>query len=169
METLLLRAGGLAAVAGGALRLAEPLLRRGLSGQHLQLAYFAIDVFLLLGLVAWYGWRAARLGIAGLAGFVLGVTGILVIRSASLFASGGYAIGATLLLTGLVVMNAPALIRRERPLWPAMLWLAALVSGLGSLVWMPLALVAGTVFGAGYLAAGIALLRDQANTVKSPA
>jgi hypothetical protein len=155
----LLRAGGLAAIAGGTLRLAEPLLRSSLGGRPLQFAYFAIDTFLLLGLMGWYAWRAGRLGVAGLIGFVLGVVGILVIRSAALFAPGGYAMGATLVLAGLVVMNAPALIRRERPLWPPLLWLAAFVCGLASLAYAPLAAVAGAVFGMAYIVAGIALLR----------
>jgi hypothetical protein len=159
MSKIALRTGGLAAIAGGALRLAEPLLSRALSGQHLQFAYFAIDVFLLLGLVAWYGWRAERLGVAGLVGFVSGATGILVIRSAALFAPGGYVIGATLLLAGLVVMNAPALARRERPLAPPLLWLVAFVCGLASLVYAPLAEVAGALFGIAYVFAGGALLR----------
>jgi len=159
MPVTLLRAGGLAAVAGGALRLAEPLLSGSLGGRPLQFVYFGIDVFLLLGLTAWYGWRAGKLGIAGLTGFVVGVTGILVIRSADLFAPRGYMIGATLLLTGLVVMNTPALVRRERPIWPPLLWLAALVCALASLGYVPLAAVAGAAFGIGYMLAGIALLR----------
>jgi hypothetical protein len=159
MGIVLLRAGGLAAIAGGALRLAEPFLRSSLGGRQLQFAYFVIDVFLLLGLMAWYGWRAEKLGMAGMIGFASGVAGILVIRSASLFAPQGYAVGATLLLVGLVAMNAPALIRRDRPLWPPLLWLAAFLCALASFAYAPLAVVAGMIFGIGYVVAGVALLR----------
>jgi hypothetical protein len=155
----LFRLGGIAAIAGGAMRAGEPLLKAMLAGNSLLLCYFAIDVFLLLGLIGWYAWRTEKLGIAGLAGFVAGVTGILVIRSADLFAPEGYRIGAALLLAGLVVMNTPALIRRERPICPPLLWLAAFVCGLGALAYPALALVAGTVFGIGYIFAGISLLR----------
>ncbi len=115
--------------------------------------------FCCSGLIGWYGWRAEKLGIAGLIGFVSGVVGILVIRSAALFGPQGYVIGATLLLAGLVAMNGPALIRRDRPICPPLLWLAAFVLGVASLVYAPLAWVAGTVFGIGYVFAGIALLR----------
>ncbi|HTT98598.1 MAG TPA: hypothetical protein VMF58_11155 [Rhizomicrobium sp.] len=155
----LLRLGGVAAIAGGAMRLGEPLLKRTLTGNALQLSYFAIDVFLLLGLIAWYAWRAEKLGIAGLIGFISGTVGIMIIRSAALFAPQGYVLGATLLLLGLVVMNLPALIRWERPICPPLLWLAAFVLGLGSLAYYPLALVAGVVFGIGYIFAGVSLLR----------
>jgi hypothetical protein len=159
MMQILLRAGGIAAIAGGALRVGEPLLKAVLTGNALPLSYFLIDVFLLLGLIGWYGWRAEKLGIAGLIGFVSGVVGILAIRTGALFGPQGYVIGATLLLAGLVVMNGPALIRRDRPICPPLLWLAAFVLGLGSLACAPLAWVAGAVFGIGYIFAGIALLR----------
>jgi hypothetical protein len=159
MMQILLRVGGIAAIAGGALRVGEPLLKIALIGNALPLSYFLIDVFLLLGLIGWYGWRAEKLGVAGLIGFISGVVGILAIRSAVLFGPQGYVIGATLLLAGLVVMNAPALVRRDRPICPPLLWLTAFVLGLSSLVYAPLAWVAGTVFGIGYIFAGIALLR----------
>lgn len=155
----LLKLGGVAAIAGGALRLGEPLLKAAFTGNAFQLSYFVIDIFLLLGLVGWYSWRAEKLGIAGLIGFVSGAVGILAIRSANLFGPQGYMLGATLLLVGLAVMNAPALIRREGPICPPLLWLIAFVCGLGSLVYPPLAFVAGTVFGIGYIFAGISLLR----------
>jgi len=157
-ETLL-KLGGVAAIAGGALRLGEPLLKAAFTGDALQLSYFAIDVLLLLGLVGWYIWRAEKLGIAGLIGFVSGVVGILAIRSANLFGTQGYMLGATLLLVGLAVMNTPALIHREGPICPPLLWLIAFVCGVGSLAYAPLAFVAGTAFGIGYIFAGISLLR----------
>jgi hypothetical protein len=157
-ETLF-KLSGIAAVLGGGLRLAEPLLKRVLEGQQLQLAYFAIDVFLLLGLIGWYGWRADKLGIAGVIGFVAGVFGILIIRSANLFAPQGYVIGATALLLGLAVMNVPTLMRRDGPICPPLLWLAAFVCGMASLAFAPLAIAAGVLFGLGYIFAGVALLR----------
>jgi hypothetical protein len=155
----LFRLGGFASIAGGSLRLGEPVLRATLAGNALSQCYFAIDVFLLLGLIAWYGWRAEKLGIAGVIGFMSGVIGILVIRSANLFAPQGYVIGATLLLLGLAVMNAPALLRRARPIGPPLLWLIAFALGLGSLAVPPLAVAAGTAFGIGTIFAGVALLR----------
>ena len=150
---------GTAAIIGGAMRVGEPLLKAAFHGSSLLISYFAIDVFLLFGLIGWYAWRSEKLGIAGLIGFLSGAVGILIIRSAAIFAPQGYAVGATLLLAGLVMMNVPALIRRDGPVCPPLLWLIAFVCGLGSLAYAPLAFVAGTVFGIGYIFAGISLLR----------
>ena len=159
MRNVLLRSSGAAAIVGGALRIAEPLLRSALTPASLSFAYFAIDVLLLFGIIGWYAWRADKLGIAGLAGFAIGVAGILVIRSASLFGAAGYQIGAAALLFGLAVMNAPALIRREGPVAPPSLWLASFMCGLASLVFAQLGVVAGVLFGLGYVLCGLALLR----------
>ncbi|HVU21387.1 MAG TPA: hypothetical protein VHE09_11705 [Rhizomicrobium sp.] len=156
----LLRLGGAAAIMAGALRLGEPLMRIAFAGNALLTSFFVIDVFLMFGLIAWYAWRADRLGMAGMLGFVLGLVGLMTIRSADLFAGrSGYIVGATLLLIGLVAMNAPALIRWEPPIWPPLLWLVAFVCGLGSLAYGPLAIVAGAIFGVGYIFAGVSLLR----------
>lgn len=76
-----------------------------------------------------------------------------------MFAPRGYVIGTALLLAGLVVMNGPAPIRRDGPVCPPLLWLAAFVLGLSSLAYPPLAFVAGTAFGIGYIFAGVSLLR----------
>ena len=156
----LFKLGGIAAIIGGTLRLGEPLLKAALQGNTLLISYFVIDVFLLLGLLGWYAWRADKLGISGLIGFVSSIVGIMLIRSADLFPEGtGYIVGATLLLIGLVLMNAPALIRWERPICPPLLWLIVFALGLGSLAYPPLAFAAGTVFGVGYIFAGVSLLR----------
>ncbi len=156
----LLRLSGLAAIAGGALRAGEPLLKTALASGTLSLVYFSIDVFLLIGLMGWYAWRAEKLGITGLVGFASGIVGVLIIRSTNLFGAQGYVIGATHLLLGLVVMNARALIRRDGPICPPLLWLIAFLCGLASLSYAPLALIAGTVFGVGYIFAGVSLLRS---------
>jgi hypothetical protein len=156
----LLKLGGIAAIVGGALRLGEPALRMMFAGNALLISFFVIDVFLLLGLFGWYAWRAEKLGIAGLIGFMSGAVGIMTIRSADLFAGrSGYIAGATLLLAGFVVMNTGALTRRDGPICPPLLWLIAFLCGLGSLAYAPLAFVAGTVFGIGYIFAGVSLLR----------
>lgn len=159
MRSVLLRSSGAVAIAGGALRIAEPVLRSALTASFLSFAYLAIDVLLLFGIIGWYGWRADKLGIAGLAGFATGVAGILIIRSASLFGAPGYQIGAAALLLGLAIMNTPALIRREGPVAAPSLWLASFVCGLASLIFAPLGVVAGVLFGLGYVLCGLALLR----------
>lgn len=48
---MLLRTGGIAAIAGGALRIGEILLKATLAGNAPLLSYFPIDAFLLFGLI----------------------------------------------------------------------------------------------------------------------
>ena len=76
-----------------------------------------------------------------------------------MFGAAGYQIGATALLFGLSIMNAPAVMRGAGPRAAPSLWLASFACGLASLAFAPLAIAAGVLFGVGYIFAGLTLLR----------
>ena len=158
-NTTLYRLGGIAAIAGGVLRIANTFPVHLLGAETLGFVYLFTDVFLLFGLMGWYLSRPDKLGAAGIAGFVVAVVGILIVRSAYLFPGYGYLIGAMTLLVGLVIMNAPTLLRSDGGLLPPVLWLLSFVSAMTSLAFAPLAVVSAILFGAGLICAGIHLLR----------
>ena len=156
---------GAAALAGGALRLAAIFATSAFAPQTLAWFYLLIDILLMLGLAGWYHARAERLGGAGLTGFVIAIVAILLIRSAGLFGAATYQTGAALFAVGLAVMSVPALLGADRPLLAPALWLACLSAGIAALALKPLAAPLGTaavvLFGLGYLAAGVELLRER--------
>src|SRR5690348_1598390 len=147
----------LAAIAGGVLRLIEPLLERALRGEALHIAYMLIDVFLILGFIG-FGMVAGRLGKAGAA---IGILGLLMIRIGAVAGVALYQPGAALALFGAAFIGADILQRRAKSGLAAALFIAALVLGLAALVphmTMPAAFAAGIAFGLGFVIEGIALL-----------
>ena len=152
---------GIAAMTGGALRIIAIFTTGTFAPQTLAWFYFLIDVLLMLGLVGWYVPRADRLGGIGLTGFVTAAGAILLIRSAGLLGADTYRAGATLLATGLAVMSGAALWRRDKPLLAPILWLLCLTSGIAALAFRPVAMAAFVLFGLGYIAAGVELLRER--------
>lgn len=154
---------GVAAIAGGVLRIVDSFTGSMLGTETLDRFYFATDVLLMLGVAGWYFSRAERLGTPGLTGFFVAVFALLMIRSASLFGPHGYMQGAALLLAGLAIMNVLTLFRRDGTILAPMLWLVSLVvAAMAFLASGPLAAVAGVVFGLGFVAAGIDLWRRPA-------
>lgn len=158
----LLKLAGLAAVAGGALRIADAFTTGVLDDHTLQLLYFATDFLFLLGLVGIYAPRAEALGLGGVIGFAVTVLGFLIIRSSTLsfFGAGGYMFGATVTVLGLSAMSVTMLIRKSGSRCAAWLWLLSLALGIaGAVTGGPFAgHAAGVVFGAGFVVAGIGLL-----------
>ena len=160
MQTAMIqRLSGSAAIAGGALRIANIFTRHMLDAHALGLTYLVTDVFLLLGLTGWYGSRAEKLGMSGVIGFAAAVIGILIIRSADLFPGYGYPLGAGALLAGLVIMSIPTLTRRDASIVAPGLWLLSFLCALASIAIAPLAIVSAALFGAGFICAGLHLMR----------
>jgi hypothetical protein len=164
-KTTLIRLASIAAILGGALRIADAFL--GSSGsQFQQLAYFATDVMLIFGLCGIYFSRSDRLGFPGLFGFVLAITGILMVRSAALsvFGLNAYLVGAAVTLLGVDLISVIMLIRGVFSKLVPVLWIASLVFGVLGLFgaaasWaVPLA---GVAFGVGFIAAGVILYSDK--------
>ena len=151
--------GGIAAVAGGLLRVLAAL--PSLAGLHnVQWLYLAIDWLLLLALFALYVRNAARLRRAGLAALCVAVAAICLIRSQASFGSWAYPLGATA-LTGSVLALAFCLRRRRR--FAAALWIWSASTAIGSIVIFRPDLggvafgIAGAIFGAGFVVVGLEL------------
>lgn len=161
---VLLRFSGVAAIFGGALRILAgfPVLADPIA---LEWLYAAIDALLLLGLMGIYLDRAARLGFLGLASFVVAVAALSFIGGpdADPFGFSTYAEGAAALAIAMVGLSLAWLRVGERPLWAPGCWFASVIAaGVLGLV-PPLAphglIVAGILFGAGFVAAGLTLIR----------
>ena len=165
-KNTLLRLSAVAAIAGGALRVADGLLITSATIQTQQFAYFLTDLFLMFGLCGIYLVRSNRLGLAGLVGFVVSFTGLLMVRSSalSLFGFSAYLIGASVTLLGVVGIGAAMLIHNAFPKLGPILWIASLIIGLVGL--LPVGMrwgvtLAGVTFGIGFIVAGICLLLDK--------
>ncbi len=159
----MVRVLGVAAMAGGALRIADSFVIHVYSLAMLAMLYLLTDIFLLAGIAGIYWSRRATIGIAGTLGAAIFTIGILLVRVAAfgMFGSSGYQLGATIALIGLAILSAETLARRNGAYVSAGLWLLSLALGVaGALGVMPAALqlLAGVAFGAGFLAAGVEAL-----------
>lgn len=162
-----IRVCGAAAIAGGALRIAEAYLATTNAVRAQQVAYLITDIFLALGLCGIYASLHKILGLVGLLAFLVSLAGLLVVRASALFpvGAGAYLIGATITLVGTVGLGTVLLARSAFPHAGPVLWIASLVVGLagmapGAPAWF--VALAGVIFGAGFIAAGAALLRPVA-------
>jgi len=77
----LVRPFGLAAIAGGALRVVDSFVPQALPADVLAVLYFTTDVFLLLGIAGIY--LSRTLGVAGVIGVLIFVVGILLVRASA--------------------------------------------------------------------------------------
>jgi hypothetical protein len=156
-----LRASGLAAAAGGALRIVD-IFTAGVASQGtLAVLYFLTDVFLLAGIAGLWWTRRASLGIAGTAGLAIFVLGILAVRASAL-GIGSYQLGAAIALLGLALYSLETLVGRHASPWAPVAWLASLAAGLAATAgFQPVAMtaLAGIAFGVGFIAAGGEALR----------
>ena len=158
-----LRALAVAAMAGGALRIADAFLVDAYSVTTLAILYFATDVLLLAGIAGVYWGRSGKLGVAGTLGVAIFTLGILLVRVAAfgVFGDSGYRMAATIALVGLAILSTETWIRRNGAYVSATFWLLALALGIaGACGLWPAAmlLLAGIAFGAGFVAAGAELL-----------
>ncbi len=158
------RQGAAVAIVGGALRVANNFLSvLHVSGTTLDVAYFITDVFLLLGAFALFARNATRVGLLGLAGFLLFFVGILLVRSPQVgFLIGGYQSVAGIALIGINLFGVAMLIAHTSRLAP-LLWLGSLVAGLAATLGADAQLAvfaSGALFGLGFVAAGVNELRQ---------
>lgn len=162
---ILFRAAGAAAIFGGGLRIftSFPLLEDRLT---LEWVYAATDVLLLYGLIGIYLSRAPRLGFLGFASFAVALAALSFIGGpdADPFGFSTYEEGAAALVIALVGLSIAWLRANERPLAPPLAWFGSAVAA-GVLGTLPAPLpsygltAAGVLFGIGFIAAGVDLLR----------
>jgi hypothetical protein len=160
---MLTRILGLAAILGGALRIAANFLQVSLSPHAAQTTYAVEDVLLLLGLLGFALALRMKVGALGLTGIGVAAAGLLVIRAGSLSGHDLYLIGAAASLFGTAILGAALLMRDTASRAAGWLWLAALAVGLAAL-FPPLATVASFVatlaFGAAFMLQGIVVWRN---------
>jgi hypothetical protein len=104
------RVGAVCAILAGASRAALIIAPgMGLSPPALETIYLAIDLAIQLALLALLTRLGNRLGLWGVAGVIMAITGLLVIRTGerSLFGAAAYPSGAGLLAIGMAVTTFP--------------------------------------------------------------
>lgn len=157
----LMSLGATAAIAGGALRVFTALFTHVETTPFLEFLYFLIDILLLFGLIAIAAGWVSRLNPVSLIMFAIAFIGLASLVGPETVINGVdyYMIGASVLSVGLVgfsmtVFHIVALRRA------AYFWTASFVSGVFStLSGNPQAfLIAGALFGLGFVAAGVATL-----------
>jgi hypothetical protein len=156
------RVAGLAALAGGILRLIN-IVTTSLPQGTLAALYFITDALLLTGVAGLWISRRAAMGVVGTLGLSIFAVGILVIR-ASAFGIGSYPLGAVMALVGLAIYSLGALVRRYTAMWAPICWLTALPPAITAGLLPPGGLLIGlsaALFGAGFILAGLELLRES--------
>ncbi|WP_454758472.1 hypothetical protein [Caulobacter segnis] len=161
-----LRLAGAATIVGSAIDVVAPfLIYPRLVDPQPHLIYVLIDLLLLFGMLG--VWSASRrsASVLGLAGFVLALLGVMLVRtsSAEIFGAASYMIASSVWSIGMVVW-AVDLLRAKVFRISAGLWIAALVIGLAGLALKdhgPIAHVAKMSFILGFIVAGIDLVRTR--------
>ncbi len=164
---LVLRLAAVATLAGAAIDILAPFaIYPRLVQPWPHLVYVAIDLLLLFGMLGVRSVSARATGPLALAGFVLALLGVMLVRtsSAEIFGEASYMLASSLWSIGMVVWSVDLLRARGPFRVAAGLWIAALVIGLAGLVLKdhgPVAHVAKMSFILGFVAAAIDLLKAR--------
>lgn len=163
---IVLRLAGVATLVGAVVDIVAPfLIYPRLVEPQPHLVYVAIDLLLMIGMLGVWSASQARASVLGLIGFVLGLLAVMLVRtsSAKIFGEASYMIASSLWSIGMVVW-AIDLLRAKAFRVSAGLWIAALVIGLVGVALKdhgPVAHVAKISFIAGFVCAGIHLIRTR--------
>ncbi len=157
----LFRLSGVAAIIGGLLRMAHSFSAGRFDESVLQASYLITDVFLLFGILGIYLYQSKALGRFGLIGFIVVLVGISIIRGRDLFGVGAYLLGASAFSLGLTVLSVAMLRGTGLSRWIPRVWICTFVAGGAGLIFpsaaAPCAVLAGVLFGAGFVGAGVEL------------
>lgn len=161
----LLRLGGLAAMLAGVLRAGTSFLGFSEPTVPQEMLYLTIDVSVLFGLLSIYFYQNADVGRTGFAGFLLSVTGTAVIvgPDATLGGVDMYAVGAAMLLAGLVFLAIGSWKAGRLPKYVPASWVLSTLTGAGGFLVggsTILLTLAGLTFGVGFIGAGARIWSD---------
>lgn len=166
----LVRVGAVAAVVAGVLRIVSTFIPYEPNSPGLEALYGVIDLGLMFGLVAVYIASAEAVGLAGLGLFLLALAGVasIVGPDAPAFGIDFYRIGALVFVSGLAGLSV-LLLRAGMMRNSAVLWLATFAASLATVVAPQAFMAAGLAIGAGYVLAGLELLRNRPLRELAPA
>ena len=158
----LVRFGASAAVVAGALRIASSFIPYEANSAPLETLYAVIDVGLMFGLMAIYISSADAVGLAGLAAFIVALTGLACIVGPDPVAFGidFYRIGALVFVLGLAGLSVQ-LLRARKLQTSAGLWLVTLAAGLAAPLLPQAFVLSGVALGTGFGLAGLTLMRRE--------
>jgi hypothetical protein len=163
-QRAVLRLAGVAAIAGAAIDVLGPAIYPRLAEPWPHLIYVTIDLLLLLAMLG--VWSASRkaASVLGLAGFVVAVFGVMLVRtsSARIFGEASYTIAASIWSIGMAVWSADLFRAKDLFRKAGGLWILALVLGLaGSVVKIEAltSLLPKLAFAGGFVAAGFDLFK----------
>jgi hypothetical protein len=163
---MLIRAGGVAAMAAGVLRAAGSFAAAAGTEIERQSLYFVIDLLLLLGVFAAYGQNHKALGRTGAVGFLTTVVGVLLVRSTHAVAGVDlYPAGAFSVVIGWVLISLAWKMRASGPAFAPLLFVLSIVFGLvGQMAPTATAppVLSGLIFGAAIVGVGKHLLGTTA-------
>ena len=158
----LVRVGAVAAIIGGVMRIVSTFIPYQGDLAWLEALYGVIDLCLLVGLIGIYLTVAEVIGSFGLVAFLIALAGVasIVGPDAVAFGVDVYRVGALIFVVGLAGLSVglwAAVVLRPS----AALWCLTLIAGLASAAWPPAFLISGLALGAGYLLAGVSILRGR--------
>jgi hypothetical protein len=160
---MLIRVGGMVAVLAGVLRALASFAPAAGDGEQ-QVLYLVVDILLLFAVLAVYAHHHEALGGWGASGFLIVVTGILLVRSSrSIPGIDLYPAGAFAVVAGWVLLSAVWRRRARGSAVVLLLFAASAVAGLiGQLVprAAALAVLSGILFGGTMIAPGEHVLRS---------
>lgn len=165
-DSNLLRLSGLAALLGGVLRITSPFFGMLMPDEALHLMWAGNDLLLLLGTFGL--WAATRKATEawGVVALVTMLIGLVLVRSSAerTFGPNSYGVGAGIWGLGQAILAATLLATRQGYRLASILWLVSLVLGLiGERMdlWLDGFGWAGILFAAGWICAGLTLVRRK--------
>jgi len=166
----LMRWGGLAAVVAGALRTGASFWPAAEPGVALEILYLVIDVLILFGILAIYGFQSDRIGSSGFVGFLFAVIGTAIIAGpdGTIGMVNMYEVGSLSLGVGLVVLAVASWMARTLPRWVAILWVMSTMMGiLGAAAGLQsLFVIAGVTFGLAFIGAGLRVWSEAGSRLR---
>lgn len=163
----LIELAAFAAIAGGALRIVSAFAGELEAEMPRELFYLIIDILFLFGTLGIYLVQRQRLGWPGLLGFVFAASGFALIAGpdGTILGLDAYALGSNVIGAGLFVLSLAMFKTKSLSAWAPGLWIASI--GLGAITFhVPGAewffLPTGVLFGAGFVVAGVAILKSNA-------